>query len=528
MKKIISLIAIMLRLAMYTGFAQNTGIGTTNPQATLHVKGNMLLGGATKYISYDSVSGKIIWSNTHLFVSTAQYLMQHSASAEGLYYGSGQLEYRNQTGVPAFFTNWTTGNGYFSGKLGITNTTPQFPLSFAGTLGDKISLWGDGTATHYGLGIQQNTLQIFAKTNFDDIALGYGSSTSFTENMRVKGNGEVGIGIINPGSKLHIYDGASGGTPFTFSRLAVESDGHTYINLLSPDANETAILFGKASNAASGGILYNNSSTPDGFQFRNSGNLTRIVIDNVGNVGIGKLFPSLPLDVNGRMRLSGSNPNDAGLWLNNDGNDKAFVGLQNDSQVGFYGTNGIGWGVTMNTASGALSVNGNAGSAGQVLQSNGAVAAPAWVSPANPALYKTVYYQHVINAVTLTNASSSVTIDVPVTVYVNSIITVSLTINISTSNYFGCDHGEMGMSIEPLGGGGLVSSGGYFQTLCGGNYNTVSTGELPLLASNGTMKIFAPGTGIGASVRILKLNTGPDLSIGNTSPAVLIVKVVPQ
>jgi len=56
--------------------------------------------------------------------------------------------------------------------------------------------------------------------------------------------------------------------------------GILYINLLSPDANETAILFGKASSAASGVIMYNNSSTLNGFQFRNNGNLTRMVIDN--------------------------------------------------------------------------------------------------------------------------------------------------------------------------------------------------------------------------------------------------------
>ena len=60
----------------------------------------------------------------------------------------------------------------------------------------------------------------------------------------------IGVGISTPLTKLHIYSGSSGATPFAFSPLAVESNGHTYINLLSPAANETAILFGQPGSSA--------------------------------------------------------------------------------------------------------------------------------------------------------------------------------------------------------------------------------------------------------------------------------------
>ncbi len=108
----------------------------------------------------------------------------------------------------------------------------------------------------------------------------------------------TGIGITTPRAKLHVYAGASGNvTPF--SPLVVESNTNTYINLLSPDANETSILFGRASDAANGGIVYNNFNTVNGFQFRTNGNNTKMVIRNNGDVGIGigETAPGATFDV---------------------------------------------------------------------------------------------------------------------------------------------------------------------------------------------------------------------------------------
>lgn len=93
-----------------------------------------------------------------------------------------------------------------AGNVGIGQTAPGYPLSFGDGLGAKISLFGQSTS-HYGFGIQNSLLQMFSDSAGADIAFGYGSSTSFTERMRVKGNGFVGIGTSTPGNKLTINSG---------------------------------------------------------------------------------------------------------------------------------------------------------------------------------------------------------------------------------------------------------------------------------------------------------------------------------
>jgi len=191
MKKIFIILALSVLTALRSS-AQNVGINTATPQATLDVKGGQRVGGVTHYTSYDSVSGKIVWNNSNLIVSSPQYLIRNSASDEGLYYANSQLEYRNSLGAPVFYTNSATGNGFFQGNLGI-GTTPTFPLTFNNGLGDKICLWTNVTGTSYGIGVKNYLMQIHTDVKEADIAFGYGGSTSFNENFRFKGNGALAV-----------------------------------------------------------------------------------------------------------------------------------------------------------------------------------------------------------------------------------------------------------------------------------------------------------------------------------------------
>ncbi len=440
MKKLSLLSAIVISQTLV---AQNVGIGTIMPQATLDVKGNQRVGGAVHFTTYDSVGGKIEWRNSSLYVPISQYLMQHSAAADGLYYNnntpiSGQLEYRNALGNPVFYTNFINGNGYFKGRLGISTINPLAglhvtdssvlfsadgnipgppvmpPVQGSGrrmmwypdkaafrvghvyndewnliNIGNYSFASGNGTKASGELSTAMGSFTIasgyrstamgsfaYATGNFStamggntqasgghsiamgnstiasgetSTAIGFGTNASgaystaigynttatgihsttmgysttaksdyetvlgswntdytplnttgwnnadrlFTigngngplstsDAITVLKNGKTGIGTSTPLANLHVFSGASGNiTPF--SPLVVEGSHNTYINLLSPNLNETAILFGKAENAASGGIVYNNAGNLNGFQFRANGNVTRMEIYSSGN-----------------------------------------------------------------------------------------------------------------------------------------------------------------------------------------------------------------------------------------------------
>ena len=127
----------------------------------------------------------------------------------------------------------------------------------------------------------------------------------------------VGIGTTTPTNRLHVVTGSAGVTGYHSAGVVVESSSHNYINLLAPDAYETGILFGKPQYNLSGEIIYNNSSTLNGFQFRTNSGITQMVLTSDGHVGIGTTAPApYPLKIKGDLDIEdASTQGDWGLEL---------------------------------------------------------------------------------------------------------------------------------------------------------------------------------------------------------------------
>lgn len=128
----------------------------------------------------------------------------------------------------------------------------------------------------------------------------------------------VGIGTTSPATRLHVQRGATAGTVYQPNAIAnFEHSDVGYISVITPSDRERGLLFGDHLSTASGGIIYNNSTTPQGLQFRNANNQTRMVITQAGDVGIGTTNPITRLEVNGSVAADAYLNNSSRRWKTN-------------------------------------------------------------------------------------------------------------------------------------------------------------------------------------------------------------------
>ncbi len=286
----------------------NAGIGIITPSAKLSISANGTeLTGTAASNTFKTLAGTLpATAGSELGLASFGFASTNNSSL-------GIRAYRTSAGA-----DWTTTSlllehdvdntkrvnstflalGY-NGNIGIGTFTPGFPLSFAPTTGDKISLWSNSTDS-YGFGIQSTLLQIHSDISAADIGFGYGSSASFTENMRIKGNGNVGIGTINPGAKLHISAGDA-----SLALVGPNSYGAQLYVGASPANYTTAST---AQVLASDGNLHLDPATGKNMYIGYYQARDIFLNPNGGKVGIGTTAPTATLEVNGYTKLGSDAP----------------------------------------------------------------------------------------------------------------------------------------------------------------------------------------------------------------------------
>lgn len=192
------------------------------------------------------------------------------------------------------------------GRVGIGNTVPIAPLSFSSAGGQKIT-FGGTSSSNYGLGISTSLLQLHTDASSSDIAFGYGSSTSFTEKMRIKGNGLVGIGTSTPSATLHVNKSTLG------EMLRISSSSSAYASIYEGTAYRG--YWGSYSGNAEDVDFGTGSGNVTGKVHLAIQGAARFTIDASGNAGIGTTAPSAKLHVAGNAKINGANTLEFGADL---------------------------------------------------------------------------------------------------------------------------------------------------------------------------------------------------------------------
>lgn len=202
--------------------------------------------GNTAAIFGDNVPGVSI-ENNFPGISFNAYYNSGSKALVGGY--ASRMSLNTTTGLFSIYSTTTSGASGVSndaamtprltilsnGNIGIEgNTNPQALLSFGGSLGKKISMYRGATGDA-GFGVYPNELRMNSDYNNADITFGYDDLTSgFTERVRMKANGNMGIGIPSPTARLDVN-----------GRMRIRRETATYgsgIYIDGPSGNQNAFI----------------------------------------------------------------------------------------------------------------------------------------------------------------------------------------------------------------------------------------------------------------------------------------------
>ena len=269
------------------------------------------------------------------------------------------------------------------GNLGIGTTKPKFKLDVDGMIRARQGfVFGDGST----LKVNEKGSLTLTNSSGNVVSNLAGTGTQdklarWTDNAGTLGDSllsQAGGNVVNNGTSIQMTAPASNliDTNLIFVNANDRTTGMIASNTPSFQAANgpyfamrgntyTAIGNQRGLFSMSAGNVANPTGIEGSVLFLTGNDQLRMMIKPDGNVGIGTNAPTFRLDVAGRVRLkqnigSFNDTESAGMWLfqNTPNAERAFVGMRDDDHVGFFGNNGIGWGLVMNTQSGNVGVLG--------------------------------------------------------------------------------------------------------------------------------------------------------------------------
>jgi hypothetical protein len=367
----------------------NVGIGTTAPQAKLHINN-----GADRNLWF-RVNGS--GTGTELLsINDAQSTRQSLAfSASSFYFDSGNVgigttspawkldvsglgRFRDANTYEGAFIEGTNGVSYFgslatdaislyssgvsrvyinsSGNVGIGTTNPLYKTVIQTpnqTFGLVVTSNANDSET--GLYVQPDhtngLVKLHASGGSDK---SFGFLTGNTERLRITSTGNVGIGTTSPGHKLQVS-----GTAGTSWSTLLQSNSKSAVYSAHADGYGMAIETSQNTSA----IYTFKVAGGDG---TNIGTNEYFRITGTGSVGIGTSSPSQRLDVNGNLSIGDGANADQNISIRYGSSSGAYGAVRftqsgtNNSTIHAFSTTWQG-GTIYSSSTGAININGSTG-----------------------------------------------------------------------------------------------------------------------------------------------------------------------
>jgi len=282
------------------GRTSNVGIGTTSPQAKLHVQDSS--------ISPSSVYGTLIVEQSNessIGILGTTYSSVYFGDAQAPY--TGGIVYKHSDNHLEFRTNGNSEKMRITsgGNVGIGTITPDSKLDVTG--GDiTVNTSGVGFMNFkYGSVGSESTMGSIQTTGID-------LKINATSDLLLLPGSNVGIGTTSPNAKLDVQSSTTGNL---LARVYNPNTGTS--------SSAAFRIASSANNANSASLQFSDSTAytatisgdrVQGLVFRTSASGSnpitipeRMRITPTGNVGIGTTSPSSKLEVNGDIDTTGSN-----------------------------------------------------------------------------------------------------------------------------------------------------------------------------------------------------------------------------